>query len=769
MGAAEAAVAAAEERAAQLEAAYRRYVCQLEQGVVASASSVELAARLAAAEQRAGELERRLAQSRERQARAEEAAQVAMDELLKVEAAATERMAKAEQMAQGRIEALTQAVGMTQRCAQSKVEAAVLELSAEATTHKLAASKAKQQAAVQAMAAQREASAMRSALASTDAALMMWKERAVAAEELLEQMQAYLDTSGLAIGPPASGKLAARAEELRQALDESTLKQRAIKLESSRLRKAVGSGKFLRQLIAQGPRAVAPAQQEEIARAASAIKYVQLPLPAPDEVVNIAAYQPSPLADEETSPAEEPLTIVAEVKEVEVEVEAPARVPTPLILPRELISLPEWRRKQRGFRGFSREEVKKRELAVEPGTGSGREVVFQAFHWESAKGSWYRELMGKAADIAEMGFTSVWLPPPTTSVSPEGYMPVDYYNLNSRYGTEEELKYLINELHFYGLTVLGDVVLNHRCASEQSLDGTWNIFKGAKCSWGPEAIVRDDPNYRGRGNPSSGDFFTAAPNIDHSQLVVQRDICEWLMHLRDNLGYDGWRLDFVRGFWGGHTKTYIEASSPVFAIGEYWDALAYHQSEMEYNQDAHRQRIIDWINATGGLASAFDVTTKGILGQALGSGEYYRLKDANNRPPGVLGWWPSRAVTFLENHDTGSTQRHWPFPDHKVAEGYAYILTHPGTPTVFFDHVYFWGLHATIKKLIAIRTRAGIHCRSKVQIIFANQTGYVACINDKLCVRLGPSNWAPNDLLGAQWKYSLGGHPDTFCVWERAD
>ena len=29
---------------------------------------------------------------------------------------------------------------------------------------------------------------------------------------------------------------------------------------------------------------------------------------------------------------------------------------------------------------------------------------------------------------------------------------------------------------------------------------------------------------------------------------------------------------------------------------------------------------------------------------------------------GVLGWWPSRAVTFLDNHDTGSTQAHWPFP-----------------------------------------------------------------------------------------------------------
>ncbi len=32
--------------------------------------------------------------------------------------------------------------------------------------------------------------------------------------------------------------------------------------------------------------------------------------------------------------------------------------------------------------------------------------------------------------------------------------------------------------------------------------------------------------------------------------------------------------------------------------------------------------------------------------------EYWRLKDAKGKPPGLMGWWPSRAVTFLENHDT---------------------------------------------------------------------------------------------------------------------
>ncbi|CAI9761782.1 unnamed protein product [Fraxinus pennsylvanica] len=67
----------------------------------------------------------------------------------------------------------------------------------------------------------------------------------------------------------------------------------------------------------------------------------------------------------------------------------------------------------------------------------------------------------------------------------------------------------------------------------------------------------------GRGNKSSGDNFHAAPNVDHSQDFVRKDIKEWLHWLKEEIGYDGWRLDFVRGFWGGYVKDYLEASKPA--------------------------------------------------------------------------------------------------------------------------------------------------------------------------------------------------------------
>ena len=46
--------------------------------------------------------------------------------------------------------------------------------------------------------------------------------------------------------------------------------------------------------------------------------------------------------------------------------------------------------------------------------------MFQAFNWESNKHNWWNKLEEKVADLAESGFTSAWLPPPTQSLSREG-------------------------------------------------------------------------------------------------------------------------------------------------------------------------------------------------------------------------------------------------------------------------------------------------------------------------------------------------------------
>ena len=43
-----------------------------------------------------------------------------------------------------------------------------------------------------------------------------------------------------------------------------------------------------------------------------------------------------------------------------------------------------------------------------------------------------------------------------------------------------------------------------------------------------------------------------------------------------------------------------------------------------------------------------------------------------------------------------------------------YLMTHPGTPSVFYDHLEDPQLGTAVQRLVALRLRAGIHCRSKV-------------------------------------------------------
>lgn len=93
---------------------------------------------------------------------------------------------------------------------------------------------------------------------------------------------------------------------------------------------------------------------------------------------------------------------------------------------------------------------------------------------------------------------------------------------------------------------------------------------------------------------------------------------------------------------------------------------------LEYNQDSMRQQLCDWCSSVGERSAVFDFTTKAQLQEAIKSCQYDRLQDSQGHPPGVIGWWPLMAVTFIDNHDTGSTQQHWPFPGGPaILQGYA--------------------------------------------------------------------------------------------------
>ena len=404
-----------------------------------------------------------------------------------------------------------------------------------------------------------------------------------------------------------------------------------------------------------------------------------------------------------------------------------------------------------------------------PGLGTGYEIILQGFNWTSCNWknpSWYARLQGLADKIAEAGFTAIWLPPATNSVSSQGYLPRDLYDLNSAYGDEGTLRQLLRKLREVRVKSVADIVINHRCAHEKDEHGKWNKF-GGRLAWDASAVCSGNPEYGGTGARNTGEPYPAAPNIDHSNPKVRASLQEWLQWMR-SVGFDGWRFDYVKGYSPEFTRGYVDASVPQLAFGEFWDACSYTGGVLDYNQDAHRQRTVNWIDRTSGTSGAFDFTTKGILQEAVLRTEYWRLVDAQGRMPGTAGLWPMRAVTFIGNHDTEPPLAHWPFPQMELAQGYAYILTHPGTPCVFWDH---WdeSLHPELSpivvQLMGVRKRARISAKSTLVVLKTSANVYSACIDGKVVVKIGFGDYSPNaaKLENRHWERACSGR--NFAVW----
>ena len=396
--------------------------------------------------------------------------------------------------------------------------------------------------------------------------------------------------------------------------------------------------------------------------------------------------------------------------------------------------------------------------AAGPMDGNSGDVMLQGFHWTSYQTSpWWGVVQGKASDIGASGFTMVWLPPSSDAASNEGYLPRQLSVLNSKYGTETQLKSAIGALHTYGVKAIADVVINHRV-------GTSNWADFTNPTWGSSAVVRGDEWTGATGNADTGEGYGAARDLDHTNATVQSDLKTWLSNLKSKTGYDGWRYDYVKGFGGTYVGQYNAATVPYFSVGELWTDLNID------NPNPHRQQLMNWIDATGSRSAVFDFTTKGLLQQAVQYGQYNRLRDSEGKPAGAIGWWAAKSVTFVDNHDTGpstggTSQNHWPFPSDKVMQGYAYILTHPGVPCVYWVHFYDWGHKSAITTLMKLRKAKGVHSSSAVSIQVADSSRYAALITGTagtLAMKIGPGDWSPS---GTGWKLETSG--TNYAVWSK--
>ena len=356
-------------------------------------------------------------------------------------------------------------------------------------------------------------------------------------------------------------------------------------------------------------------------------------------------------------------------------------------------------------------------------------VMLQGFSWDSYNESQWK-VLEKQADELKGYIDLVWLPQSgkcleTTQVM--GYMPYYYFNQNSSFGSEAELRSLITKFKAAGIGAIADVVINHR-----NTEGWYNFpaetYKGVTYQMQSTDICKNDDGETTATqaatdgvslsqNIDEGTDFGGCRDIDHKSENVQKVIKAYLKYLKDDLGYTGFRYDMVKGFDGSHVADYNDATGVEYSVGEYWDG---------------NDKIESWINRTNKKSAAFDFQFRynvrdAVNGAANGkvatSSDWSKLNSNDNLMHDAN--YRRYAVTFVENHDTqkrSESEQNDPLRKDTIAAN-AYMLAMPGTPCIFQPH---WNAYKSeIKEMIAARKYAGITNMSNYANKQSKKTLYV--------------------------------------------
>lgn len=378
-------------------------------------------------------------------------------------------------------------------------------------------------------------------------------------------------------------------------------------------------------------------------------------------------------------------------------------------------------------------------------------VMLQGFSWDSYNDSQWKILANQADDMK--GYIDlVWLPQSgkcAETVQVMGYKPYYYFNQNSSFGTETELRNLITKFKANGIGAIADVVINHR-NTEGWFTFPAETYKGVTYQMLSTDICKNDDQGKTAtqaatdgvslsNNNDEGTDFDDCRDLDHKSANVQKIMKAYVDYLKNDLGYIGFRYDMVKGFDGIHVADYNDAVGVEYSVGEYWDG---------------NDKIESWINKTNKKSAAFDFqfrynvrdavngTTNGRLGS---SSDWSKLYSSNNLMHDAS--YRRYAVTFVENHDTqyrSADSQNDPLRKDTLAAN-AYLLAMPGTPCIFQIH---WNEYKPeLKEMIAARKYAGITNMSNYVNRTSKKTLYVNEVtgsNHKLLVAVGDeaSNYA---------------------------
>ncbi|KAI9446615.1 glycoside hydrolase family 13 protein [Lactarius indigo] len=176
--------------------------------------------------------------------------------------------------------------------------------------------------------------------------------------------------------------------------------------------------------------------------------------------------------------------------------------------------------------------------------------------------------------IQNAGFTAVWISPvsqnyegPRTAYGDayHGYWIADASQLNSHFGTSDDLKALSAELHRRGMYLMVDIVANNVMATSTTPDFSNYMFKEqtqyhpyCPINWGNVTSIQDC---------WLGDTKVALPDLNTEDPTVASTYGTWINNLVQEYGIDGLRIDAAKHvqapFWASFC-----GSAGVFCLGE---------------------------------------------------------------------------------------------------------------------------------------------------------------------------------------------------------
>lgn len=367
-------------------------------------------------------------------------------------------------------------------------------------------------------------------------------------------------------------------------------------------------------------------------------------------------------------------------------------------------------------------------------------VMLQGFYWDSYSDTQWTNLTSQADELSKY-FNLIWVPQSgwCNSTTDMGYYPRYWFDQRSAFGSEDDLRTMISTFKKKGTGIIADVVINHKNGVNKWCDFAKETVKG-KNTGKTYSVTWDNTGYtqicnndeantatkseakgkiKGAADTGLGD--TGCRDLDHTNPTTQQNIKTYEDFLLNEMGYTGFRYDFVKGYDPKYIKMYNEASKPKFSVGEYWQGSVTASKDPK---DHPFGGVKDWVEATGKTSAAFDFPMKYLIKGAFNDGNWKLL--AINLPSTLVGIEPQYAVTFIDNHDTGEPHVN-PDPQRaNVEAANAYILAMPGTPCVWISH---WKPYKyTIKKCILARKIAGVTNTSSIIKSEGQDNGYVLIV-----------------------------------------